>query len=124
MAGLGVRLYTDEMTPPDLAQALRRQGYDALSCHDAGLSNKGIPDEAQLAHATQDSRAILTFNTRDFLRLDAQWKAAGRRHGGVIIVARRLAFGHLIRCVARHLDTVPPSAQSDALLCRDTSPTV
>ena len=63
MAWLGVRLYTDEMISTALARALRALGFDALSCLDAGLSNRGMSDEAQLSFATQQGRALLTFNT-------------------------------------------------------------
>lgn len=39
-----IRLYTDEEVHPKLAQALRERGHDALSCHEAGRSNRRIPD--------------------------------------------------------------------------------
>ncbi len=45
MAGLGIRLYPDEMLNPGLAPALRRNGYDALHCAEVGLSNQAVPDE-------------------------------------------------------------------------------
>jgi hypothetical protein len=35
VAGLGVRSFTDEMTDPDLAVALRQRGYDSESCQAA-----------------------------------------------------------------------------------------
>jgi hypothetical protein len=110
------------MTSPDLARGLQEQGYDVLSCHAAGLSNQGIADEAQLAYATQAGRAILTFNTQDFLHLDAAWRAAGHQHAGMIIVARPVPLGHLIRCLRRHLDRTPPEVQAGAVLWLDTSP--
>ena len=60
MAGLGIRLYTDEMIDVRLARALRSRGYDVESCQDAGRSNQGIPDEEQLAYAAGLGRAIYT----------------------------------------------------------------
>jgi predicted nuclease of predicted toxin-antitoxin system len=60
VAGLGIRLYTDEMIRARLAAALRRLGYDAMSCQDVGRGNRAIADEDQLAYAAQDGRAILT----------------------------------------------------------------
>ncbi len=51
MAGVGVRLFTDEMVDPRLALALRERGYDAESCLEAGRANQKIPDEAQLLYA-------------------------------------------------------------------------
>jgi hypothetical protein len=59
---------------------------------------------------------------KHFLQLDASWKAAGRSHAGIIVSPRIIEVRHLIRCVARHLDTYPPDAQENVLLWLDTSP--
>jgi hypothetical protein len=109
------------MIPPTLSWELQSRGYDALSCHDAGLANQAVPDHTQLAYAAVQERALLTFNTQDFVRLDSEWKAVGRRHAGIVTVARPVEIGHLIRCVMRHLDTVPFEVQTDVLLWLDTS---
>lgn len=122
MAGLGVRLFTDEMISPDLAVELRRRGYDVLSCHEAGRANQAIPDPDQLEYAAQNERAILTFNTRHFIRLDQERRAAQQPHAGIIASPRIADLGHLLRCVARHLDTYPPDVQTRLLLWLDTSP--
>ena len=116
VAGLGIRIYADEMIPPSLAPALRRHGYDAESCQEAGRSNQEIPDEEQLAYATQHGRAILTFNIGDFHRLDADWKATGRRHAGIILSTEISDLGTRLRRVERHLDNIPPYLQHDMLL--------
>jgi Domain of unknown function (DUF5615) len=122
MAGLGIRLYTDEMISPTLAVQLRQRGYDVQSCADAGRSGQRIPDEAQLSYATQNSRAILTFNMRDYLRLDLDWKASGREHAGILVAPEIDDLGLLVRIVQRHLDTYSPSEQHNFLLWVDTSP--
>jgi hypothetical protein len=122
LAGLGVRLFTDEMIHADLAPTLRRQGYDAESCQEARRSNQRIGDEAQLVYATQQGRAIFTCNAIHFLRLDHQWKAAGRAHRGIILTPQVQDLGLLLRLVARHLDTYPPGVQDDLLLWLSTSP--
>jgi hypothetical protein len=121
VAGLGIRLYLDEMMPPDLAGALRRQGYDIESCDEAGRSNQGIPDAEQLTYAAQHGRAILTFNSVDYLRLDQAWKTAGRVHAGIVVSPQVEDFGTLLRCVQRHLDTYAVDVQNDLLLWLDTS---
>ena len=121
MAGLGVRLFTDEMLSPDLARELRHRGYDVLSCHEAGRANQAISDEAQLDYATQNGRAILTFNARHFIGLDQQWRARQQPHGGIVVSPRIADLGLLLRCVARHLDTYSPAAQRNLLLWLDTS---
>jgi hypothetical protein len=122
MAGLGIRLYTDEMIHAGLAAALRRLGYDAESCEEAGRSNQGIPDPAQLAYATHDGRAILTFNIGDFVRLDAQAKAAGDSHAGIIVSPAIESFSELLRRVRHHLDTYPPEVQHDTVLWLSSAP--
>jgi hypothetical protein len=54
MAGLGIRLYTDEMIHKGLAATLRQLGYDAESCEEAGRSNQAIaaPSRHLFAHGT------------------------------------------------------------------------
>ena len=79
-----MRLYLDESVPIALAAVLRQHGVDCLTARDAG--NLGFDDESQLSFATQQGRAILTHDTRDFLRLAATWTAAGRTHRGILLV--------------------------------------
>jgi hypothetical protein len=122
MVGLGIRLYTDEMISPALAVQLRRRGYDVQSCADAGRSGQRIPDEAQLIYATQDARAILTFNMRDYVHLDRDWKATGREHAGILIAPEIDDPGLLVRLVQRHLDRYSPAEQNNFMLWIDTSP--
>jgi len=116
VAGLGIRLYLDEMIPPKLALALRTAGYDAMHCYEVGLSNRAIPDDDQLAFAAQAGRAILTFNSLDFPRLDARWKSASRRHSAIVVSTEISDLGTLLRRVQRQLDVVARSQQDDLLL--------
>ena len=116
MAGLGVRLYTDEMIHKDLAPTLRQRGYDVESTLEAGRSNQKIPDEDQLLYAAQRGRAILTWNMDEFVALDKQWKAAGRPHAGIIISPQRQGFGQLLQLTQEHLDYCDPAIQHDTLL--------
>jgi hypothetical protein len=104
MAGLGIQLYTDEMIHPRFVAELRRRGYDVENCQEAGLSNRGIPDPDQLAYATNQGRAIPTFNYVDYLELDADWKDAGREHAGIIVSPYVADIGELLRRVIWHLD--------------------
>jgi hypothetical protein len=45
---------------------------------------QGIDDASQLAHATADSRAVVTHNRRDYFRLHRQV----RPHGGIVVCTR------------------------------------
>jgi uncharacterized protein with PIN domain len=121
--GLGIRLYIDEDVFGNLARALRRHGYDAESCQEAGRAAQEIPDEEQLAYATLHGRAILSFNRTDFLALDARWKRAGLQHLGIVISVQVRDFGEFQRRVERHLNTYCPAIQNDTLLWLDPTPT-
>jgi predicted nuclease of predicted toxin-antitoxin system len=111
-----MKLYTDEDVNPIIATHLRRNGYDALSAHDAGRANQRIPDDEQLEYATQQGRAIFTFNVADYIELDIQWKAESKVHCGIIVSKRIENIGELIRSLKHHIDTVPLEVQNNLLL--------
>jgi uncharacterized protein DUF5615 len=123
VAGLGIRLYLDEMFSGRVALALRRQGYDIESCYDAGLGGQRVSDDQRLAFAAQQGRAILTCNARDFVPLDRRYKADGREHAGILLSPWIDDLGEIIRCVQRHLDEVRPETQWNTLLWLDSSTT-
>src|SRR5436309_2913767 len=116
MAGLGVRVYTDEHIFKDLAKALRDRGFDAESCQEAGRANQDLADEQQLAYAASQGRAILTFDVGDYQHLEREWKAASRQHAGIILSREIRDLGELLRRVQRHLDTYGLDVQHDTLL--------
>jgi predicted nuclease of predicted toxin-antitoxin system len=78
-----VRLYLDRHIITRLAVDLRGRGYDVLTTEEAG--NGTAADEEQLAFATAEKRAILTFNIRDFAPLHEAWQAAEHLHAGIIV---------------------------------------
>jgi hypothetical protein len=60
-----MRLYLDDdSVDPGLIRLLRRDGHDVQIPADVGLA--GVSDQAHLAHAIRDRRAILTRNYKDF----------------------------------------------------------
>ncbi|QQE67480.1 hypothetical protein GFS31_41930 (plasmid) [Leptolyngbya sp. BL0902] len=75
------KLYADEQFPLRAVLQLRQLGYDVLTVQEAGKANQAIPDEAVLAFATQQNRAVLTLNRRDFIRLHQQ----GANHAGIVV---------------------------------------
>lgn len=79
-----MRLYLDESVSVALAAVLLQHGVDCLTARDAG--SLGVDDESQLLFATQQSRVILTHDTRDFLHLASMWAASGRSHAGILLV--------------------------------------
>ncbi len=101
---LFVRLYFDRHIMSRLAVDLRGQGFDVLTTEEAGKDTAS--DEEQLAFATAESRAILTFNIRDFAPLHDQWQAANQAHAG-IIVSQQLGsrqYGLLLQRMLRLLN--------------------
>jgi hypothetical protein len=91
------RLYFDEDSSSHaLVEALRRAGFDGLTTNEARM--RGQADEQHLAFAFAQERVLFTMNTRDFRRLDATWRAAGRDHGGVIALTnQRQPIGQQLR---------------------------
>jgi predicted nuclease of predicted toxin-antitoxin system len=81
-----MRLYIDDdSVDPALIRLLRRDGHDVQIPADVGLA--GSSDQAHLAHAIRDRRAILTRNSDDFEDLhDLVVFAANGHHEGILVV--------------------------------------
>jgi predicted nuclease of predicted toxin-antitoxin system len=81
-------LLLDEMLSDDIADQLRKRGHDVLAVvADTGLV--GLPDDQILAQAAAQDRALVTANIKDFMPLDAQYKASGRQHAGLILISTK-----------------------------------
>jgi hypothetical protein len=81
-----MRLYIDDdSVDAGLLRLLRRDGHDVQVPADVGLVGK--TDQAHLAHAIRDCRAMLTRNYRDFEDLhDLVITAATGHHEGILVV--------------------------------------
>jgi hypothetical protein len=81
-----MRLYLDDdSVDTGLIRLLRRDGHDVQVPADVGLV--GSSDQAHLAHAIRDRRAILTRNHDDFEELhDLVVSAASGQHCGILVV--------------------------------------
>ena len=104
LEALFVRLYLDRHIMGRLAVDLRGRGYDVVRTEEARKDTAA--DEEQLAFATAENRAILTFNIRDFAPLREAWQAAQRPHTG-IIVSQQLGsrdYGLLLQRMLRLLN--------------------
>lgn len=75
------RLYADEQFPRQVSELLMAMGHDVLTVQTAGNANLGISDEAVLAFAISDNRAVLTLNRQDFIRLHR----ANSEHAGIVV---------------------------------------
>jgi hypothetical protein len=48
-----------------------------------------LPDDEVLSRAAATGRALLTANIKDFMPLDARYRAAGQEHAGLILVSAK-----------------------------------
>lgn len=74
------RLYADENFPLPVVEELWALGHDVLTTQGTGRAGQAVPDEAVLAFATADRRAVLTLNRKHFVRLHN----AGVEHAGIV----------------------------------------
>jgi hypothetical protein len=75
------RLYVNENFPLPVVEELRRLGHDVLTIQETGKAGQAAPDEAVLAFARSDGRAVLTINRKHFIHLHA----AHPDHAGVMV---------------------------------------
>ena len=81
-------LLLDEMFSGHIADRLRSKGHDVLAVV-ADPALLALPDDQILAHATATGRALVTANIKDFMPLDAQYRAAGQTHAGLIFISSK-----------------------------------
>jgi hypothetical protein len=98
------QLYADEDFPYPVVERLRLLGHDVLTAFEAGQANRGVGDEDQLDFATGLSRAILTRNRKDFIRLHRRYVG----HSGIVSVTDDADFQGLAdridEAIAEHTD--------------------
>jgi hypothetical protein len=81
-------LLLDEMLSGTIAQHLDAEGHDVLAVV-AGPALTALPDDQILGHATAAKRALVTANVKDFMPLDAAYRAAGHDHAGLILISAK-----------------------------------
>ena len=97
------RLYSDEQFPRSVSEKLRNMGYDVLTCQESGKAGRGLSDDAVLAFAVSDGRAVLTFNRRHFKRLHTQFP----NHFGIIMCTKNDNSEQLAQRIHKVLQTYP-----------------
>jgi predicted nuclease of predicted toxin-antitoxin system len=96
-------LYLDEDVHLKLARELRRRGVDAISAGETGMREQS--DDAQLAFAVSQGRAIVTFNVGDYVKLHARYLKSAVSHYGVI-VSPQYTIGETLRRVLKLVNTL------------------
>lgn len=107
-----IRLLMDEDVYGAVAPALRRAGLDAVSTTEAGRG--GESDESQLDWASNENRALFTFNVGHFADLHSMRMAEGRHHAGVIVSSQR-PIGEVIRRLLHLAGTLDAESMRDRL---------
>ena len=90
----------DENFPLPVTKELRRLGHDVVTLLDLGKTDQGLGDSAVLALATEQGRAVLTLNRRDFVRLHRQTPG----HAGIIVCSLDIDFNGQAHRIAATLD--------------------
>jgi hypothetical protein len=81
-------LLLDEMFPEAMADQLSATGHDVRAVVATPVF-AGLPDEEILIGAAEAGRALLTANIKDFMPIDARYRATGRTHAGLIMVSTK-----------------------------------
>lgn len=81
-------LLLDEMFSGIIAEQLRAKGHNVLAVV-ADPALVGLADDQILAHASAAKRALVTANIKDFIPLDARYRAASQTHAGLILVSAK-----------------------------------
>jgi Domain of unknown function (DUF5615) len=76
------------MFPKAMADQLNAKGHDVRAVV-ADPNFIGLPDEEILIGATEAGRALVTANIKDFMPIDARYRAANRAHAGLIMVSTK-----------------------------------
>ena len=97
-----MRFKLDENITDDLLAELAAIGHDAASCAAEGIAGAGDP--AILAHATAESRILITCDL-DFA--DIRYFVPGAYAGIVLLRLRQQDLGSTLAAVARLFATVP-----------------
>ena len=100
---LFIALYLDADVSKKIAEAIRAEGFDAISAAELGQTK--FSDEEHLEYARSQQRAILTHNHDDFARLFDQYWRAGKEYYG-IIVSEQLPIGVILTRLLQMLDTI------------------
>lgn len=76
------------MFPGSIAEQLCAKGHDVRAVV-TNPDSAGLPDEEILIGATEAGRSLVTANIKDFIPLDARYRAVGRTHAGLILVSTK-----------------------------------
>ena len=93
-------IYANENVESAVIRGLQRYGWDVVRALD--VLPEGSPDRAHLERATGLGRVLLTTD-QDFLRLNAEYAAAGRAHAEIVFWKQRAwGVGEVVRRIVAY----------------------
>jgi Domain of unknown function (DUF5615) len=107
-----VRLFLDaHISARRIATPLREQGHEVRAV-DEERELDGLPDERLLELAVDETRALITFDVKDFTVIARRWAEAGKPHAGLGIVVGidHGEFGTILDVLSRELRMRPTQA--------------
>jgi len=108
-----MKYYLDEDLSPRIAEILRKNGLDAISAHDVGMTQ--VSDQAQLDYAAAHARCLVTRNRNDFITLTVHFFNEHRRHCGLVIVPNSFPgdrFNLIAKALAKYTTNHPKGMAS------------
>jgi len=95
------RLYSNENFPLPVVEELRKLGHDVLTIQETGMAQASLPDEDVLSEASNDKRAVLTFNRKHFIALHRNQP----QHEGIIVCSFDVDFLGLAKRIHKEIST-------------------
>ncbi|VAW31565.1 hypothetical protein MNBD_CHLOROFLEXI01-1757 [hydrothermal vent metagenome] len=75
------KFYSNENFPLPVVEHLRQLSHDVLTIQEVGQADRAVPDEVVLAFAMKESRILLTFNRKHFIKLHRDMP----NHSGIVV---------------------------------------
>ena len=79
-----------------------------------GVERHRSAHRRRLPAATAQGRLLLT-KDKDFLRIDGEWKGAGRSHAGILFLKPKLPIGEAIRRILAYAHNMSAADEADVL---------
>ncbi len=111
-----IRLYIDEdASRNSFVLALRELNFDLVTTAEA--ENLGLADLEQLIWATNNHRAIYTFNVKDYCRLHKIYMSEMKQHSGIIVVPRQsYSVGEQLRGLQKLISSISSEEMQNKLI--------
>jgi predicted nuclease of predicted toxin-antitoxin system len=94
------KLFADENFPIPAVDVLQKLHHDVLTIQETGQAGQSLPDEAVLAFAHSEGRALLTLNRKHFIHLHRE----GQTHSGIIVCTSDIDFSSLAQRIHQAIE--------------------